>query len=68
MNNIIAVAKFEPGPTFKNNINEIKANHMKRIASAAMNISSITMFDKNFIQLSINSIIEVAKFEHEPKF
>ena len=36
------VAKFEPGPTFEKTINEIKSNHLKIIASAAMNVSAIT--------------------------
>ena len=41
---------------------------MKIIASDAMNIPAITFFDKNIEQLSMNSRIEVAKFEPEPTF
>ena len=58
----IEVAKLEPEPTFESTSNEIKDNHMKNIASAAMTISAITSFDKNFKQISLNSKIEVAKF------
>ena len=32
------VSKFEPEPTFENNINEMKDNHLKSIASAATNL------------------------------
>ena len=57
------VEKIEPGTTFERTINEIKYNHLKSISSATMNISAITFFEKNFKQLSMNSSIEVAKFE-----
>ena len=33
-----------------------------------MNISFITFFGDNFKQLSMNSSIEVEKFEHKPTF
>ena len=68
MNIRIEVAKFEPEPTFEKNINDIKDNHLKIIASSAMNVSAITYFDEKFEQLSMNSRIEVAKFEPEPTF
>ena len=54
MNSKIEVEKIEPGPTFEKTINEIKNNHLKIITSATMNLSSITLFDKNFKQLSMN--------------
>ena len=62
MNIMIDLAKFEPGPTFKktineikDDINEIKHNHLKSIASADMNISDITSFEENFDPLSIDN-------------
>ena len=67
MNSRIKVSKLEPGPTFQRNINEIKDNHLKIIASAAMNLSAITLFGENFKQLRMNSSIEVSKLEPEPK-
>ena len=63
MNSNIEVEKFEPGTTFERTINEIKYNHLKIISSATINISAITLFDKNFKQLSMNSSIEVEKSE-----
>ena len=33
-----------------------------------MNISAITLFDDNLEQISMNSRIEIAKFEPEPTF
>ena len=33
-----------------------------------MNVSTITLFDKNIEQISMNRIIEVARFEPEPTF
>ena len=68
MNSSIEVAKFEPVPTFKSSINEIKDDHFKSIASTAMDLSAITLFGGNIEQLSINSRIELAKFEPEPTF
>ena len=68
MNSIIEVEKFEPGPTFKNNINEIKDIHMKNIASTNMGLSSITLFGDNFKQISMKIIIEVATSEPGPTF
>ena len=56
MNNIFEAEKFKPGPTFENNINEIKDNHLKIIAYAAMNLSAITSFDENFDPLRMNNI------------
>ena len=38
MNSSTEVAKFEPGQTFENNINEIKYNHLKIIAYATVNL------------------------------
>ena len=58
MKNSFEAANFEPEQTFENTINEIKANHLKSIASAAMNQSSITSFDKNYDPLCINNIFE----------
>ena len=43
MISIIEASKFEPEPTFENTINDIKDNYMKTIASAAMNLSAITL-------------------------
>ena len=47
MNCSVEVETFEPGTTFENTINEIKSNHLKIIASSAMNLSSFTSFDNN---------------------
>ena len=47
MNSKIEVEKFEPGKTFEKTINDIKDNHFKIIASYAMTISAITLFDNN---------------------
>ena len=68
MNRSIEVAKFEPGPMFERNINEIKDNHLKSIASADMNLSAINLFDENLEHLSMKSRFEVAIFEPEPPF
>ena len=68
MNSIIEVAKFEPEPAFENTTNKIKDNHLKIIASTAMNISAITLFDDNIEHLSMNSRIEIEKLEPEPTF
>ena len=51
MNSSIELVKVEPGPTFEKTINEIKANYLKSIACANMNISAIILFDKNFNRL-----------------
>ena len=64
----IEVATFEPEPTFQKTINEIKYNHLKTIACAVMNLSAITSLENKFKHLSMNIIIEVAKFEPEPTF
>ena len=61
MNNSTEVAKFKTGPTFEKNINEIKDNHLKSIASAVMNISAITFFDDNLEPLSMNNSSEAEK-------
>ena len=66
MNSRIEVAKFEPGPTFENTINDIKDNHLKIITSATINLSAITLFDNHFKHLSMSSSIEVAKLKPEP--
>ena len=68
MNSRVEVAKFEPKPTFKNTINEIKYNYMKSITSDSINVSAIPQFDDNSEQLSMNSRVEVAKFEPELTF
>ena len=47
MNSKIEVEKFEPGKTFEKTINDIKDNNFKIIASYAMTISAITLFDNN---------------------
>ena len=47
-------------------MNEFKDNHLKIIASSAMNLSAITLFNDNFKQLSMKITIEVAKFEPGP--
>ena len=62
MNSRIEVAKFKPGLTFEKNINEMKNNHMKSIASVTMNPPTLTLFDKNFEQIGMNSRFEVSKF------
>ena len=51
MNSIIEVAKFEPGPTFENNIIEIKDNYLKIIPSTDMSISDISLFGNNLNSL-----------------
>ena len=68
INNIFEAAKFEPEPTFEKNINEIKDNHLKTIASAAINPLAITYFDDNIDPLCTNNIFEAEKFEPEPTF
>ena len=68
MNSIIEVSKLEPEPTFEKTIDEIKNNHLKSIASAAINLSDITNFGDNFDPLSMNRRIEVKYFEPEPTF
>ena len=68
MNNSFEAEKSGPEPTFENTINDIKDYHLKTIASAAMNPSAINLIDGNIEHLSMNSIIEVAKFEPEPTF
>ena len=42
MNIRIEATKFGPEPTFENNIDKIKADHVKRITSLDVNISVIT--------------------------
>ena len=42
INNSFEAAKFELEPTFRKTINEIKADHLKGIASIEMNVSAIT--------------------------
>ena len=42
INNRFEPEKFETEPIFENTINEIKANHLKSIASVDMNVSAIT--------------------------
>ena len=68
MNSRIEVEKFKPGTTFektiidnKYDINDIKDNNLKIIASAAINISGITFFVENFDPLSMNNNFEREK-------
>ena len=68
MNNIFEASTFEPEPTFEKTTNDIKDNHLKSIASAAMNISAITSSDEKIDPLSMNNSFEAAKFEPEPTF
>ena len=68
MNRIIELAKLKPEPTFEKTTNYIKDNHLKIISSADMNLSAITLFGDNLEQISMNSIIEVAKLKPEPTF
>ena len=68
MINIFEAEKIEPAPTFEKNINEIKYNYPKSIASTAMNLWAITYFDKNFDPIFMNNGFETAKFEPEPTF
>ena len=49
-------------------MNEIKDNDMKTIACAAINLSVIALLTDNLEQLSMNTRIEVAKFEPKPTF
>ena len=58
MYNNIEVLKCVPKPRFENNINEIKVNHLKNIASAAMNLSALTLLDNNLGPISINNSFE----------
>ena len=59
MKSSIEVEKFEPESKFENTTNYIKDNHLKRISSADMNLSAITLFGDNLEQLIMNRIIEV---------
>ena len=68
MNSSIEVEKLKPEPTFEKTTNYIKDNHLRIISSSAMNLSAITLFDKNLEQLSMNITIEVVKFKSEPTF
>ena len=68
MNSSIELAKFEPVPIFEKNINDIKDNHLKIIASSAMNLPDITSSDKDYDPLIMNNSSETAKFEPDPTF
>ena len=68
MNNIFEAATFEPETKFEKTIYDIKDNHLKSIASAAINPSDITYFDETFDPICIKNIFESAKFEPEPTF
>ena len=48
MNSCNGVAKFEPELPFEKTINGIKANHLISIASAAMNLSAINLFENKY--------------------
>ena len=61
MNSKIEVENFEPKPTFEKTINDIKNNHMKSMASSAMNLSAITSFDEKIDLLSTNNSFEAEK-------
>ena len=49
-------------------MNEIKYNNMKIIASASMNLLSITSFYDDCDPLSMKNIFEAEKWEPEPTF
>ena len=75
MNSRIEVAKFEPGPKFektfddiKDDIIDIKDNHLKSTASSATNIPAITSFEENFDPLIMNGSFELEKIKPEPTF
>ena len=68
MNNRFEAEKFEPDPTFENNINDIKDSHLKVISSASKNTSAITYFDNNSDPIYINNSFEAEKIEQEPTF
>ena len=68
MNKIFEAAKFEPEPTFEKTFNEIKYNHLKSLAAAAINLSAIKSLDKNFDQLCMNKSFKAEKFEPGPTF
>ena len=68
MNSSTEVAKFKPEPTFEKDINEIKNDHLKSIAPAAMSLSAITSFGIFFEQLSMKNSIKVTKFESDQTF
>ena len=52
INNSFEAEKFEPESIFEKTINEIKDNHPKSIASAAMNLSAL-----NFFTRILNSLV-----------
>ena len=68
MNSRIEVEKFEAGTTFENTISYIEDNYLNNIASAAMNLSVISPFDKTFKQLSMNISIEVSTLKPKTTF
>ena len=45
MNNRFEAIKIKPEPTVERDINDIKDNRLKNIASSAMNLSDIIPFD-----------------------
>ena len=61
LNNSFEAENFEPKPTFEKTINDIKNNHMKSMASSAMNLSAITSFDEKIDLLSTNNSFEAEK-------
>ena len=68
MKNGFEAAKFEPGPTFEETINDIKFIHIKRITSAAMNLSAITSFDEKIDPLSKINSFEAKKSKQNQHF
>ena len=68
INNSFEAAKLETGPTFENNINEIKDNHLKIIISAAMNLSAIISLDENYDAIFMYNSFAAENFEPEPTF
>ena len=68
MNSSIEVEKIEPEPKFEKTINEIKYNHLKSIASSAIDISAITLFENNIEPLSMDNRFEAEKLGPEQTF
>ena len=68
INSRIEVEKFEAGTTFENTISYIEDNYLNNIASAAMNLSVISPFEKTFKQLSMNISIEVSTLKPKTTF
>ena len=67
MNSRIEAAKIKPKTTFEKTIHDIKDDLMKVISFSSMHLSDITLFNKNFEQISMKRRIEVSKFKPEQK-